>query len=595
MAINKKSKLSGFTLIEMVIAIFIAAVMIGGVIGLFAAMIRSVKAGREQTILASLTSNYLEIVRNLPYSQVGTQVGNPNGSLSDQTDPIQVTIEGVLYKIYYEVTYIDDPADGTVLAGTDAASDDYKQVKMFIQNTSTTVTRSFLTSVTPKGLEGLNNAGALIIKSNDSQGQPLAGASLHIQNIAGTIILDRLTDSTGTWIEVGLPAGVNVYHVVVTKPSYSTDQTYPISVGNPNPIKPDSTIVTGQITQVSFAIDLLSSLTIKTLNSTCQNLDNVGVNLLGAKLIGTSPNVLKYNQNLTSVAGVISQPSLEWDVYTPTLLASQNLMVLGTSPIQQISVLPNTAQTFTMILGTQTANSLLVIVKDSATGIALENAVVHLQKSSPLTDYNGVTGGSVWQQFDWTGGSGQTDFINPGRYLSDDGNIDLVTQPEGVRLNKVGGNFVASGQLISSTFDTGGVSNYTTITWEPTSQNPSTTIKFQLASNNDNSTWNFLGPDGTNATSYTVSGSNIASVHDNDRYIRYKVLLSTTDDQQTPVLTSMVINYVAGCFTPGQVMFGGLAADNDYSVDVSLAGYQTTTVNSLNINGNQLLQVLLSP
>jgi hypothetical protein len=270
-------------------------------------------------------------------------------------------------------------------------------------------------------------------------------------------------------------------------------------------------------------------------------------------------------------------------------------MVMGTSPIQQISVLPNTAQTYTMILGTQTANSLLVIVKDSGTGIALENAAVHLEKASPLTDYNGLTGGSVWLQNDWSGGSGQADFVNPSRYFSDDGNIDLNSVPAGVRLSKVAGNYVSSGQLISSTFDTGGASNFTTITWDPTSQNPSTTLKFQLASNNDDATWNYVGPDGTNATYYTVSGTNIASVHDNDRYIRYKALLSTSDNQQTPVLTSIVINYVAGCFTPGQVMFGGLTSASDYSLDVSLSGYQPFSVSPLSISGNQSLQVLLSP
>lgn len=587
----------GYTLIEMVMATFIAAVLIGGVIGLYSVMISSVKAGREQTIIGSLVSNYLEIVRNLPYSQVGTVVGNPNGSLPDETNAFQVTIQGTVYKIYYEVTYIDDPADGTILLGTDPTPNDYKQVKMFIKNTTTSVVRSFLTTVTPKGLEGLSNAGALVLKVYDASGQPVANAALHIQNLALTpnIILDRTTDSTGTWIEVGLPDSTNGYHITATKNGFSTDQTYPITGPNPNPSKPDATVLNGQITQISFFIDQVSTLTIKTLNSTCQNLGNVNVNLLGSKLIGTNPNVNKYNQNLTSSGGSIVQSGIEWDVYTPTLLAGQNLMVIGTSPIQQISILPNSTATYTMILGTQTVNSLLVIVKDSATGQALENASVNLHKANPSTDYNAVTGGSVWTQLDWSGGSGQTNFVDPTRYFSDDGNIDVTTSPTAVRLNKISGSYVSSGQLISSTFDTGGASNYTTINWAPTSQNPSTAIKFQIASNGDNATWNFLGPDGTGATYYTVPGTNIAAVHNNNRYIRYKAFLSTSDNAQTPVLTSTQINYVSGCFTPGQVLFGGLAASNDYTLTVSLAGYQNQVVNSLNINGNQTIQLLLSP
>ncbi|HEX9503104.1 MAG TPA: prepilin-type N-terminal cleavage/methylation domain-containing protein [Patescibacteria group bacterium] len=592
-----KKNSGGFSLIEMIIAILIATLLMGAVIGLYAAMTRTVKSGREQTIIRSLTSHYLEIVRNLPYSQIGTVVGNPNGSLPDQSNPIQVTIEGTLYKIYYSVTYIDDPADGTALAGTDPAPNDYKQVKMFIQNNTTSVIRSFLTFVTPKGLEGTNNAGALVIKAIDASGQPVPNAAVHIENLAlsPNIILDRTADSTGTWIEVGLPASVNGYHIVVTKTGYSSDQTYPITVGNPNPVKPDATIVTGGITQLSFAIDLLSSLTVKTLNNTCGNLSGVSLNLRGSKLIGTSPNVYKYNQNLISTSGQIALSNIEWDVYTPTLLTGQSLMVLGTSPIQQISVLPNTAQTFTMILGTQTANSLLVIVKDSASGLALQNAAVNLHKTSPVTDFNVITGGSVWSQKDWSGGSGQASFTNTTRYFSDDGNIDVASTPTGVRLNRVAGNYVASGQLISSTFDTGASSNFTTITWEPTSQNPATSLKFQIASNNDNTTWNFLGPDGTAGTFYTVSGSNIAAAHNGNRYVRYKMILATTNNQQTPVATSVAVNYVSGCFTPGQVMFGGLTAAADYTLTVTLTGYQNSVVNNININGNQSLQVLLSP
>ncbi|MEO8065840.1 MAG: ice-binding family protein [Candidatus Doudnabacteria bacterium] len=809
---------AGFTLIEIVVAIAIFGVLLVGVIGLFNVMSKSVKAGREQTTLSGLAANYLEIIRNLPYSQVGTINGNPNGTLADSISPITSVIEGVSYQIYYEVTYIDDPADGTVLAGTDAAPDDYKQIKMNIKNLTTGKVSSFSTNVTPKGLEGTANAGALFVKVFNAVGQPVVNASVHIQNIAGTIILDRTTDALGNWIEVGLPPGVNIYHVVVTKTGYSTDQTYPITVANPNPTKPDPTIVNGVVTQVSFSIDLLSNLIIRTLNQFCAPLSGVGVNVAGAKLIGTSPNVYKFNSNLTSAIGQILMNNIEWDTYTPTLLTGQNLMVLGTSPIQEISVLPGSSgvatgggpatagyqalgsasgfgalagaavvggtgvgssvagdvgsvagttnfppstltgtvhtndsvvtsgladlltaitayqamgpgtvltgdmtlhgpfapgvysypssggitgnivldgggdpnakfiflfgstlttaagstvtlqngalsdnvswvigssatigatntfagnilavtsitfgagssfvgralaqggsvtlavggvinsgasvgasstQTFTMILGTQTTNSLRVIVKDQAMGTALEGAAVHLRKGdSTPQDYYGTTAGSVWVQSDWTGGSGQTDFVNKTRYFSDDGNIDINSNPTGVRLRKVTGQHLPSGQLVSSTFDTGAASNFTNITWQPTSQNPATTLRFQIATNNDNLTWNYKGPDGTAATYYTVSGTNIAAIHDNDRYVRYKVFEDTSDDKYTPVLTSLAVNYVSGCFTPGQVSFGSLTAGNNYDLDITLAGYQTAIVNNLDIFGNQTITVLMNP
>lgn len=597
---TQQHKLSkGFTLIEAVVGTAVFGVLLVGILGVFASLTKVAKINRTQTILTTLATNYLEIVRNLPYSQVGTKNGNPPGNLPDLTNPVSTTIENANYQIYYEVTYVDDPADGTILAGTDSAPNDYKQVKMFVQNVATGTVNTFVTTVAPQNLEGLNNAGALLIKVFNSQGQPVPNASVHIANTAliPNIILDRQTDANGIVEEVGLPDSVNGYHIVVTKAGYSTDQTYPITPQNPNPIKPDATVVNGQVTQISFFIDLLSTLNIHTLNQLCQNLNNVGVNVKGAKLIGTNPDVLKFDQNFASVNGLIALNNLEWDTYTPTLLAGQGLMVYGTSPIQNIDLLPGTTQNFNLILGPQTTNSLLVIVKDGATKTPLEGANVHLEKGGSVPqDFYGTTGGSVWTQNDWTGGPGQADFINTSQYLSDDGNIDINSIPTGVRLKKTAGRYALSGELVSSTFDTGtAASNFTTITWQPTSQDPATSIGFQIASNNDDATWNFIGPDGTASSYYTVPGTTLSSAHNNTRYIRYRVVLSTTDNKKTPILTSLAINFVSGCFTPGQTIFTNLTAGNNYDIDVSLPGYQDAIINNLDIFGNQTLEVLMSP
>jgi prepilin-type N-terminal cleavage/methylation domain-containing protein len=593
----KLSKNSGFTLIEIVIGLGIFAILASAALASFTILARTTQGAREKTVLSSLSSQYLEIVRNLPYSQVGTVNGNPAGSLPDLSNAFTSTIENQQYKIYYEVTYIDDPADGTVLAGTDAAANDYKQVKMLIQKVSTGQITTFLTNVSPQGLEGLSNAGALLIKSFNASGQPVANANVHIEstNLTPQIVLDRQTDSTGNWVEVGLPISANGYHIVVTKSGYSTDQTYPLSAGNPNPIKPDATIINGQVTQVSFSIDLVSTLTIQTLNQTCQNVSGVNLNIKGAKLIGTSPDVLKFDQNFTSAAGRINMTNAEWDTYVPLVIPGA-YTVYGTSPIQQINVLPGTTPGYTVILGPLSAHSLLVIVKDAASGTALEGATVHLRKGGGTPeDFYATTGGSVWRQLDWTGGLGQADFVDTTRYFLDDGNINTSTLPTAVRLTNSGSGYSASGWLESSSFDTGASSNFTTISWDPPSQHPATTLKFQIASNNDNATWNYVGPDATPATFYSTPGTSISPVHDSNRYVRYKVFLETTDSAQTPVLTGMSINYVSGCFTPGQVIFPNLTAGNNYDLDVTMPGYQPHTDNNLNINGNQPWEVLMTP
>jgi hypothetical protein len=579
----------------------IFTILVAGMLGTYSALTRSVKIAREKTVINSLATNYLEIAKNMPYSQVGTISGNPSGQLADYTNAVSVKVEAFNYKIYYEVTYLDDPADG--LAPTDPSPADYKQVKMSIQNTDTGKVTSFVTDIMPKGLEGMESGGALKILVISSVGEPVEGANIHITSptTTPTMVLDRTSDATGQWIEVGLPPRVNDYRIVVTKTGYSTDQTYAATVSNPNPVKPDATIVIGQITQVTFIIDALSTLNIRTLDNTCQNLSGVNVNVRGAKLVGTNPDVYKFNNNYTSSAGLIALNNIEWDSYTPTLLTGQSYVVRGTSPIQKIDVLPGTTQTFTIILGTNTTvNSLLVIVKDVATQASLEGASVHLHKGgSTPQDYYGITGGSVWVQNSWTGGPGVASWssTSTSRYYADDGNVDVNSNPTGMRLKKVSSRYVLSGWAESSTFDTGtGATNFTTLTWAPTSQDAAATLKFQIASsNNSNGPWTYLGPDGTAGTYYTVSGSSVSSAHDNSRYVRYMAYLSTTNNRKTPVLTSLNLNYVSGCYTPGQVWFPDLTAGNNYDLDVSMAGFQTQTIYGLDISDNQSIIILMSP
>lgn len=587
----------GFTLAEVVVSVAIFAILLLSIYQIIHSIIKGIRFSREEITIASLADQYLEVARNLPYSQIGTLSGNPHGNLPDLPNALNYNFNGNTYQIYYVVNYFDDPSDGTILAGTDFAPNDYKQVKLYIKSLATNKTSSFLTNLAPRGLENIASGGALFIQVIDAVGEPVSGATVHITNtsINPNIDLTRLSDSNGNWIEVGLPNSANSYHAVVTKNGYSTDQTYPISGGNPNPTKPDATISNGQVTKVSFAIDLLSNLTFYTLNQTCATLSGVGLRVQGSKLIGT-PSVLKFDNTYSSNgAGQIPLNNIEWDTYTPTLTGS-TYEIYGSSPILQTNILPNTSQTFTFILGPNTSNSFLAIVKDAATGNPIEGASVRLQNSGLGVDITRFTGGSVWSQQNWSGGSGQVNFVNPTKYYQDNGNIAVGGTPSGLRLRKSGGKYLTPGTLTSSTFDTGTtVTTYTTITWQPTSQTQSTSISFQIATNNDNATWNFIGPDGTAGTYYTTPGTTMSSTHNNNRYVRYKVYLATTNTSQTPVLTSLNINYVSGCFTPGQAIFPGLSSSSSYSLTVSMPGYQTQTINDLSISGYKTLEILLSP
>lgn len=585
----------GFSLIEIIVAIAVIAILFSAVYELFISVINGIAYYRERTTISALSDQYLEIARNLPYSQLGTVNGNPPGSLPDLPNAVNISFDNKNYQVYYVVNYIDDPADGTILQGTDPAPNDYKQIKLYVKNATTGSTNSFLTNVVPKNLEDLSSGGALSLKVFNAVGEPISGAAIHITNtlLDPDIDLTRITDSDGNWIEVGLPNSINSYHLEATKNDFSSDQTYPITEQNPNPTKPDATISNGQVTQISFSIDQLSDLTFNTQSQTCQPISEVDVKVQGTKLIGT-PNVLKFDNNYTSNSiGQISIPDIEWDNYTPSLTET-SYMIYGTSPIQPAVILPNTSQNFSLILGPKTNNSLLVLVKDSAINSPIEGANVELQNISPAVDITKITGGSVWSQQDWSGGPGQEDFVDTARYFEDDGNVNSNGATSGLELVKNGSFYVPSGSLTSSAFDTGtNLTSYTILTWQPTSQDPATSVKFQVATNNDNSTWDYLGPDGTSNTFYTIPGTTISQANSNNRYMRYKVFLSTEDPSKTSVLTSVNFNYISGCFTPGQVIFTGLEAFDTYEITVSMPEYQTKTISNLHINGYEFLEVSL--
>jgi hypothetical protein len=145
-----------------------------------------------------------------------------------------------------------------------------------------------------------------------------------------------------------------------------------------------------------------------------------------------------------------------------------------------------------------------------------------------------------------------------------------------VSLVATGTQYAQTAELESSTYDLGIASVFSTINWQPSSQIAQVgaeAVRFQLASNNDNATWNFIGPDGTAGTYYTVNATQIAAAHDNTRYVRYKMFLQTADRSVTPTISDVAIGFTSQCTPPGQVFYGGLDQVS-YTADITHSSYQ---------------------
>jgi hypothetical protein len=106
-------------------------------------------------------------------------------------------------------------------------------------------------------------------------------------------------------------------------------------------------------------------------------------------------------------------------------------------------------------------------------------------------------------------------------------------------------HYLPSGILVSEPFDSGSYSTWMTLNWSA-SMTPGTGLVFQLRSATTHeglADETFVGPDGSPATSYTVSGQSICVCHERDQWLQYEALLSTTDSSETPILEEVSVTF----------------------------------------------------
>lgn len=558
-----------------------------------------VASSNAKVAATAVISEQIEIIRNLKYADVGLVGGIPPGVIIQHQT---LARNGKNFTVDTTVRVVDDPFDGTIGGSpNDFAPADYKIVQLTISCTSCKYFHTFntTTTVAPPDLETSSGNGALFIQVFDGNGHDIPQASVHVANalLVPAISFDDVTDSTGWLRLVDVPPALESYQVTVTKPGYSSDKTYPAGdPANPNPTKLHATVVAGTVTQQSFAIDLLSELDIAALDKNCHAVPAVALQLTGSKLIGTSPSIYKFNQAFTTDnAGLLTLPAIEWDTYALGL-NDPSLYLAGSLPSQPFAVGPGTQQSLSVITTPKTPTGLLIEVRDATNQLPIAHAIVNVTDGG----YNNTldTGEGYWQQSDWSGGSGQETIGDPTQYFSQDGNIDTANPPGDLTLLKNGLNYANAGSLTSSSFDNSTSTNFYHLTVRPSNQPPTVgpnPIKVQIASNDDNQTWSFVGPDGTSNTYYTPADHTLNAIHSNNRYIRYKVDLSTADPQVAPNVSDIALSFADACTPSGQVYFNDVPPSSLYTVTITATGYQTYT-GPLTVNPGWQEQIItLSP
>jgi hypothetical protein len=567
---NRRGLQKGFTLIETLIgsALFI---IIGTAVYMSYANILDISvASQLNNIGLSVLDNELEVVRNIPYESVGTIGGVPAGILPQQKN---IQYSGIDFILNASVRNIDDPFDG-VVGGTpnDTAPADYKLIELEL--TCPTCPRflpaKVTTTIAPINLENSTGRGALFVNVFDASGVPVPQANVSIINNSVTplINLNEVTTNNGMFQLVDTATSSLTYFITVSKNGYSSERTYAIGdPQNPNPSKPHATVAEGAVTALSFSIDRLSTFNLLTRDTFCTSVGNVDFNMRGGKLIG--PGVYKYNGNVaTNATGSFLKNDVEWDSYTFQNLDAQ-YDIAGYDLAWPITVNPNTNHTSQWRVALKNQSALLVTVQN-ALGQFLNDATVTL--SGPMTASRQTKVETVTHT-NWASGGFTAKSINIDE--SDSGEIHLL---------EVGGQYASMSDewLESSTIDFGTASiSHKTISWNALTSSQAS-IRVQIAANNDNNTWNYVGPDGTAGSFYTSSGQIISASQANNRYLRYKVFLRTEDDLVTPTLQDISIGFVSACLMPGQAYLNGLS-NGSYTLTITKPGYQNFST-PININ-----------
>ncbi len=565
----------GFTLIELILGISIFVLVASGVYQAFSVLSNTARLSRLKVAATLVANEEIEIARNLPYEKIGTLGGIPSGVLLQQKNVLK---DGMNFNVRTTVRNIDDLFDGN-LGGTpnDIFPADYKMVGVDVDCVSCGPfpTIKLTTTIAPKDIETTSDNGAIFINVFDAMGQPLSDADIRIinNNVNPTIDISDSSGVGGNLQIVDVPPSEQSYEISITRTGYSSDKTYSLGLlENPNPTKPHATVASRQATQISFSIDKTSSLNVLSATSNCTTTPNVGFELRGSKLLGTDPYVYKNNLYGTTDSGgsyVLSQ--LEWDTYyvSVPITSTSTHFLAGTLPSMPLSILPDSSQNLLLVTKPKSGRGLLVSVKDVSTGLPITGASVSLSGFGTK-----VTGRGSQAQVDWSGGGGQVQFINDEKYFYSEG-LNTNNPSGEIKLSEILGEYEDNGYLESSTFDTGSSGNFYNIYWAPIDQpllSGNGSVRFQLATNNDGTTWNFLGPDGTQNSYYMSSGDSINSIHNGQRYLRYRAYLSTENLISTPNISDIFFTYTSACVPSGQVFFDGLSF-GDYELSSEKEGY----------------------
>lgn len=145
---DTKIKTRGASFIDAVVGSAIFVVVALGFLGVLQLSIREATDSKARAGAVLLANERIEEAHSFTYADVGTTTGSPTGLF---VSPNTVVLNDVTYTRTVYVVYVDDPKDGVGALDADAATQDYKKIRVTVSWQARGITRNvtMVTNIVP--------------------------------------------------------------------------------------------------------------------------------------------------------------------------------------------------------------------------------------------------------------------------------------------------------------------------------------------------------------------------------------------------------------------------------------------------------------
>lgn len=388
---------------EVVAAIFIFSIITVTIYSSFGVGLRSLAQSRHRIAATALANEKMEIIRNLPYSQIGTLGGVPSGSLPQEET---VWRSNQKFEVQTNIVYIDDSLDGTEGGSPDDEIPvDYKEARVDVSwgsggaGSSVVIVSRFVSD----GVETDSGGGTLRLNVIDSTGQGVSGVSTHIVNSSTDPAVDisTETDTSGSILLPGMPEADRTYEISVSKNEYESVSTLPpYPTTSYAPADVHGSVVEAALNSKVIILDKLGIINISTQDLNGVAVPNMNFNLEGGRILGltmTSPkeSVFGYDEDLsTDGAGIISLNNMSPGNYSISFTGPGYTLIGTEAPLFPFYLYPAQNLSIVLLVANNSVNSLIVTVVNSLSDDPVNGASVRLYNNSLSFDRTLTTGSS---------------------------------------------------------------------------------------------------------------------------------------------------------------------------------------------------------